>query len=199
MLDPAVIYHVLQTIAVILIYARRNGISPVICVSVYLPYVTSKQVKLEESLFIPFPDLVLLARLGEELTFEYGVESEFRGDTIFHCLCGAETCTGFMGRSKKLGTVITRHPIIVLIYSLLFFSQVSSLNESSPSLSSGSNGMSNGRQSNKTRIRSSNLTGEQDVDTCFGCGLTDVEMFQKIPPKMHQSQGTILSQSFSDT
>lgn len=43
--------------------------------------------------------------LGEELTFEYGVESEFRGDTIFHCLCGAETCTGFMGRSKKLGGV----------------------------------------------------------------------------------------------
>ncbi len=46
---------------------------------------------------------------GEELTFEYGVESEFRGDTIFHCLCGAETCTGFMGRSKKLGGVNIKH------------------------------------------------------------------------------------------
>lgn len=43
--------------------------------------------------------------LGEELTFDYGVESEFRGDTIFHCLCGAESCTGFMGRSKKLAPV----------------------------------------------------------------------------------------------
>ena len=51
-------------------------------------------------------------------------------------------------------------------------SQVSSLNDSSPSLSSASNGMSNGRHNNKMRIRSSNLTGEQDVDTCFGCGLT---------------------------
>jgi len=90
---------------------------------------------------------------GEELTFEYGVESEFRGDTIFHCLCGAEACTGFMGRSKKLGGV-------------------PSIQDSALSVSSNSNGVSNGRQSNKNRTRTSNLANGQDVNTCFGCGLT---------------------------
>ena len=58
-----------------------------------------------------------------------------------------------MGRSKKLGGV-------------------PSLSDSTVSVSSSSNGVSNGRHSNKNRIRTSNITGEQDVDTCFGCGLT---------------------------
>jgi hypothetical protein len=107
--------------------------------------------------------------LGEELTFEYGVESEFRGDTIFHCLCGAETCTGFMGRSKKLGGVRFSS---FKIFEKFVILQVPSLSDSTVSVSSSSNGVSNGRHSNKNRIRTSNITGEQDVDTCFGCGLT---------------------------
>ncbi|CAF3573109.1 unnamed protein product [Adineta steineri] len=117
---------------------------------------------------------------GEELTFEYGVESEFRGDTIFHCLCGAETCTGFMGRSKKLGGV-------------------TSLPDSSLSFSSNSNGVSNGRHSNKHRIRTSNISGDQDVDTCFGCGLTGQLIacqMSKCSRKFHPKCIKVKGQSF---
>ncbi|CAF0820512.1 unnamed protein product [Rotaria sp. Silwood1] len=117
---------------------------------------------------------------GEELTFEYGVESEFRGDTIFHCLCGAETCTGFMGRSKRLGGV-------------------PSLTDTTLSLTSGSNGVSNGRYSNKQRIRTSNITGEQDVDTCFGCGLTGQLIacqMSKCSRKFHPKCIKVKGQSF---
>jgi hypothetical protein len=56
---------------------------------------------------------------------------------------------------------------------LFSLSQVPSLSDSTVSITSASNGVSNGRHSNKQhRIRTSNITGEQDVDTCFGCGLT---------------------------
>ncbi|CAF0962547.1 unnamed protein product [Adineta ricciae] len=117
---------------------------------------------------------------GEELTFEYGVESEFRGDTIFHCLCGAETCTGFMGRSKKLGGV-------------------SSANDLSLSSASNSNGTANGRHSNKNRIRTSNITGDHDADTCFGCGLTGQLIacqMSKCTRKFHPKCVKVKGQSF---
>ena len=96
----------------------------------------------------------------------------------------------------------TRHGNHTSFYhgvDILCSSQVSSLNEFSPSLSSGSNGLSNGRHSNKTRIRSSNLTGEQDVDTCFGCGLTGqliVCQMSKCSRKFHPKCIKVKGQSF---
>jgi hypothetical protein len=105
MLDHEGIYRVLLIIVVIQIYVQKNGILVVIYGWVYLLHEPLKQVEIIEWINL-INELHFYFPLGEELTFEYGVESEFRGDTIFHCLCGAETCTGFMGRSKKLGGVI---------------------------------------------------------------------------------------------
>lgn len=105
MQDRGEIYRALLIIVVIPICARKNGISVVIYALVYLRHEQLKQV---EHLVIFSTQFSCSSSPGEELTFEYGVESEFRGDTIFHCLCGAETCTGFMGRSKKLGGVNSR-------------------------------------------------------------------------------------------
>lgn len=169
-LDPVAIYHVLQIIAVIPIYARINGISPVIYVSVYLPHETSKQVNLEESLFVRLPDVVFFATFRRRIDLWL-----WRGIGIprwYHL-----SLPLWSGELYRLYGPIeeTRHGNHTSSYhcvDILCSSQVSSLNEFSPSHSSGSNGLSNGRYNNKARIRSSNLTGEQDVDTCFGCGLT---------------------------
>lgn len=112
MLDHVEIFHDSRITVVILTFEQRNGTLQAIYVLDYLLFVILKQVKSwcfsscclrtwrNDSI-----DHFCFVFLGEELTFEYGVESEFRGDTIFHCLCGAESCTGFMGRSKKLGPV----------------------------------------------------------------------------------------------